>query len=158
MTGLGSPSHDGVILMENTNPVAVVLSLYQQLLSDPQAAIAASLSSDIVWENPLQETVPFGGVFEGHEGCARYLTRLLDAIEMESIAIDHTITEGDRVVLIGRETSRVKKTGRRYTMGWVHVVRCTGGSRLAYANTTIRPPWRLHSGSSANFSGRTQTR
>ena len=113
--------------MDEKNPVAIVLSLYQRLLSAPQAAIATSLAPEVVWENPLPDAIPFGGVFEGHEGCARYVTRLLDAIEMEGFAIDETITEGDRVVLIGRETSRVKKTGRRYTMGWVHVVHLRDG-------------------------------
>jgi uncharacterized protein len=108
--------------MDEKNPVAIVLSLYRRLLSAPQAAIATGLAADVVWENPLPDAIPFGGVFEGHEGCTRYLTRLLDAIEMEAFAIDDTITEGDRVVLIGHETSRAKKTGRRYTMGWVHVV------------------------------------
>ena len=113
--------------MDEKNPVAIVLSLYQRLLSETQAAIATGLAPDVVWENPLPDVIPFGGVFEGHEGCARYLTRLLEAIEMEGFAIDETITEGDRVVLIGRETSRVKKTGGRYTMGWVHVVQLREG-------------------------------
>jgi len=108
--------------MDDGNPLAIVLSLYQRLLSEPRAAIATGLAPDIVWENPLPDAIPFGGRFEGREGCARYLTHLLDAIEMEDFAIDDTITEGDRVVLVGRETSRVKKTGRRYRMGWVHVV------------------------------------
>jgi len=108
--------------MDDKNPVAIVLSVYQRLPSEPQAAIATGLAPDVVWENPLPDAIPFGGIFEGHEGCARYLTRLLDAIEMEGFTIDDTITEGDRVVLIGSETSRVKKTGLRYTMGWVHVV------------------------------------
>ena len=113
--------------MDDRNAAAIVLSLYQRLLSEPQAAIATSLAPDVVWENPLPDAIPFGGVFEGHEGCARYLARLLDAIEMEGFTIDDTITEGDRVVLIGRETSRVKKTGRRYTMGWVHLVHLRDG-------------------------------
>jgi len=113
--------------MDDRNAVAIVLSVYQRLLSAPQAAIATGLAPDVVWENPLPDAIPFGGVFEGHEGCARYITRLLDAIEMEGFAIEDTIAEGDRVVLIGRETSRVKKTGRRYTMGWVHVIQLRGG-------------------------------
>jgi ketosteroid isomerase-like protein len=108
--------------MDSSNPATIVLSLYQRLLSEPQAAIANGLAPDIVWENPLPDAIPFGGVFEGHAGCARYLTRLLEAIEMEGFTIDNTITEGNQVVLLGRETSRVRKTGRRYTMGWVHVV------------------------------------
>jgi ketosteroid isomerase-like protein len=113
--------------MDGGNPLALVLSLYQGLLSAPEAAIATGLAPDIVWENPLPDAIPFGGRFEGHEGCARYLTHLSDAIEMEDFAIDDTIAEGNRVVLIGRETSRVKKTGRRYTMGWVHVVHVRDG-------------------------------
>jgi ketosteroid isomerase-like protein len=113
--------------MDEKNSVAIVLSLYQRLISEPQGAIATGLAADVVWENPLPDAIPFGGIFEGHEGCARYLTRLLGAIEIKGFAIDDTITEGDRVVLIGRETSRVKKTGRRYTMGWVHVVQLRDG-------------------------------
>ena len=113
--------------MDEKNPAAIVLSLYQRLLSETQSAIATGLAPDVIWENPLPEAIPFGGVFKGHEGCARYLGLLLDAIEMEGFTIDDTVTEGDRVVLIGRETSRVKKTGRRYMMGWVHVIQLRGG-------------------------------
>jgi uncharacterized protein len=113
--------------MDDRNAATIALSLYQRLLSEPQTAIATGLARDVVWENPLPDGIPFGGVFEGHEGCARYLTRLVEAIEMEAFSIDDTIAEGDRVVLIGRETSRVKKTGRRYTIGWVHVVQLRDG-------------------------------
>jgi len=125
--------------MGDRNPVDLVASFYERLLSGfVEEAIATYLASDVVWENPLPEVIAFGGRYEGREGCARYLALLFEAIQMEAFDISETIGEGDRVVLLGRETSLVRKTGRRYTMDWVHVVHVRDGrlARLREYNDT----------------------
>ena len=85
------------------------------------------VAPDAVLENRLPAPIPFGGSFEGREGFARYLERILAGISIESFEIDEILADGDRVVVIGRETSLVRETGKRYTMDWVHVLRVSEG-------------------------------
>jgi len=41
--------------------------------------------------------------------------------------VDEIFCEGDRVAVTGRERSRVKATGRHYSMEWVHILQASGG-------------------------------
>lgn len=85
-------------------------------------ALERYVAEDATLVNPLPDPIPFGGTFEGREGFARYLEGILTGIEIEAFEIDEIFAEGDRVTVLGRETSRVRATGKRYTMDWVHVL------------------------------------
>ena len=80
-----------------------------------------------VLDNPLPDPIPFGGRFEGRQGFAAYVQGILAAIEIERFEIDEIFAEADRVAVLGRETSRVLSTHKRYTMSWVHVLRVRDG-------------------------------
>ncbi len=41
--------------------------------------------------------------------------------------MDEILAEGERAVVLGRETSRVRATDKRYTMSWVHVLTIVDG-------------------------------
>lgn len=90
-------------------------------------AVTGCLAEDFVLLNPLPEPIPFGGRFEGAGGFLEYLDRIFAAIELEEFVADELLCDGDRVVVIGRERSRVKTTGRHYAMEWVHVLRTSRG-------------------------------
>lgn len=85
-------------------------------------ALERYVAEDATLVNPLPDPIPFGGTFEGRAGFARYLEGILTGIEIEAFEIDEIFAEGDRVTVLGRETSRVRATGKRYTMDWVHVL------------------------------------
>ena len=82
---------------------------------------------DSVLENPLPDSIPFGGKFVGKQGFAAYAQIIPATIEIERFEIDEILAEGDRVVVLGRETSRVLDTDKRYTMSWVHVLTLRNG-------------------------------
>ena len=82
---------------------------------------------DSVLENPLPDSIPFGGKFVGQQGFAAYAQAIPAAIAIERFEIDEILAEGDRVVVLGRETSRVLDTDKRYTMSWVHVLTLRNG-------------------------------
>ena len=85
------------------------------------------LTPDFVWDNPLPAGIPFGGRFDGRAGAVDYLGLIFDNIEMEEFVIDEVVASGDRVVVLGREASYVRATGRRYRMNWVHVLHIRDG-------------------------------
>jgi ketosteroid isomerase-like protein len=117
--------------MAGVTPAEVARAFYEQVLAgEIEAAIARHVADDFVWENPLPEPIPFGGRFEGPAGAAKYLELIFSSVEMQAFAIDELIAADDRVVVLGRETSRVLATGRHYTMDWVHVLRVRGSRIL----------------------------
>jgi len=92
-----------------------------------EEAAETYLEKDFVLTNPLPAPIPFGGRFVGAEGFLQYLGGILGAIEIEDFVIEEMLGDGDRVVVVGREKSLVKATGRRYEMEWVHVLHATDG-------------------------------
>lgn len=116
----------------STDAKSIVTAFYDAILAGQvEEAIRDRMTSDVVWDNPLPEPIPFGGRFEGHDGVADYLEKIFGDIEIEEFEIKDVLAEGDHIVLIGQETCLVKSTGKRYTMDWVHQVKLRDG-RIAY--------------------------
>lgn len=85
---------------------------------------------DSVLDNPLPPPIPFGGRYEGPQGFLAYAQQIFAGIKIERFEIDEMFDAGDRVVVLGRETSRSLKTGRHYTMSWIHVLTIRDGRVL----------------------------
>jgi len=71
--------------------------------------------------NLLPEELPFGGVYEGPDGVREYVQQMQGALRIESLKAHEWVTSGDRVIVIGSETSRFLHNGQVYDMDWVHV-------------------------------------
>lgn len=110
--------------MSDTRASELAARFFQQALGGHiEEAVDALLAPEVVWDNPLPDPIPFGGRWEGRQGVTEYVRALIDNIEIEAFDIADIIEQGEYVTLTGTETSRVKQTGRRYTMRWAHVVR-----------------------------------
>ncbi len=114
--------------MSEENTATVVRAFLEGILSGQvEQAISNYFASDGVVENPLPEPIPFGGIYHGPDGVRQYMARIAETLDIELFEIDEVLAAGDRVVVVGRETSRFKQTGRRYHMDWVHVNRLRDG-------------------------------
>ena len=80
------------------------------------------VAPESVLDNPLPAVIPFGGRYVGPQGFLTYFQQIVAAIEIEQFDIDEIFAQADRVVVLGRETSRSQKTNKRYSMSWVHVL------------------------------------
>ena len=87
-----------------------------------EALLERFVAPQSVLENPLPAVVPFGGIYTGPHGFLAYFQQIVAAIQIEQFAIDEIFAEGERVTVVGRETSRSLKTGKSYSMSWVHVL------------------------------------
>lgn len=85
------------------------------------------VGADSVLDNPLPDPIPFGGRYVGAPGFLKYAQEIFAGIQVELFEIDEVIAREDRVVVLGRETSRSLKTGKRYSMSWVHVLTVRDG-------------------------------
>ena len=107
---------------------ALVHGFYGRVLAgDAAGAIRECVAPDFVWENPLPKSIPFAGAFRGAAGAACYLELIFSHLDLEHFEIDDVLMSGSTVVILGRETVRVKATNRRYTQQWVHVVKLRDG-------------------------------
>ncbi len=110
--------------MSTNGAAEKVRDFYQLIVTDTQAAIERYVAEDIVWDNPLPENIPFGGRYEGIEGLVRYFTQLASEIEMSPLNFTEIIADEDRVAVVGIEQdTRVIRTGKTYTMPFVHVLK-----------------------------------
>ncbi len=110
--------------MSGSEIIEQVKDFYQMLLTDTEAAISRYVAEDIIWDNPLPEHIPFGGCYEGIEGLVSYLTKLAAEIEMSPLHITDIIASEGMAAAVGVEQdTQVKRTGKSYTMPFVHVLR-----------------------------------
>ena len=116
-----------------TDYIALTKTFYDLLLNDFETAVTQFLAEDFVWENPLPECVPFGGVYHGAEGLMQYFKGLSEAIEMSPLHFDEMIAGDRTVAAIGVEANTlVLPTGKRYDMPFVHVIRFNEEGRITH--------------------------
>lgn len=110
-----------------------VQNFYQMLLTDTEAALECFVAEDIVWENPLPEHIPFGGRYEGAGGLIEYLTLLAAEIEMAPLHFTEIIANDGKAAAVGVERdTQVKRTGKSYTMPFVHVLHFNEDGKVFY--------------------------
>ena len=90
------------------------------------------VDADCELYNPLPDPIKFGGRFEGRQGVATYLQGIAMELEIQQFEIDEILADGERVTVLGRETSRVRRTNKCYTMSWVHVLTVRNGRILSF--------------------------
>ena len=78
-------------------------------------------AEDIDWTVPEIENAPFAGSRHGKESVAEFFSQLAGAEDITDFEPREFITQGDRVVVLGRSTATVRSTGRHYSTEWVHV-------------------------------------
>ena len=110
--------------MSTNGAAEKIKDFYQLIVTDTQAAIEQYVAEDIVCDNPLPENIPFGGRYKGIEGLVSYLTQLANEIEMTPLNFTEIIVDKDMAAVVGIEqNTRVIRTGKTYTMPFVHVLK-----------------------------------
>ena len=105
------------------------VKLFYELFATGKIAemLEQCVAQDAILDNPLPPSIPFGGQYKGHQGFAAYAQDIHSGIQIEKFDIDEIFAAGDRVAVLGRETSRSRKTSKTYTMSWVHILTVRGG-------------------------------
>lgn len=86
----------------------------------------ALLSPEVRWTLHATD-VPWGGTFKGPEGVGQFFTKFgADAEPIEMTP--KSMSEADGLVYVrGIERSKVKATGKEYSVEWVHVISTADG-------------------------------
>ena len=80
--------------------------------------LLALLAEDIEWIVP-GEGLPLAGTYRGHAAVASFFQKVLEMFEYSSVEPREFLAEGDRVLVVGFESGRVKATNRTFEAHWV---------------------------------------
>jgi len=82
------------------------------------ASLLGKFAEDIEWVIPGPKANPLAGAYQGKSQVAEFFKRLSDLTEISSFEPREFVAQGDMVVALGRETGRVKSTGRTFVSEW----------------------------------------
>ena len=120
----------------------LVQQLYASFGRGDIPAILDSLTDDVEWHvmGP-PDIVPWAGTRRGREQAAEFFRGVGETLDIERFEARAMVAEGDTVVVVGWERSRVKSTGRIYEDEWVQVFRLRQGRIAAFREFNNSAAW-----------------
>jgi ketosteroid isomerase-like protein len=115
--------------MSTENNVKVVKNFFAAIGRGDKQALLALVADDIEWIIP-GEGWPLAGAHRGHAGVADVLQKASDAVEMTYPKPPEFVAQGDRVLVVGVATGKIKATNKPFEDHWVFDITIRDG-RLA---------------------------
>jgi ketosteroid isomerase-like protein len=99
--------------------VQVVQAAYAAFGRADIAALLELLTDDVEWFEPGPlHVLPWAGRRRGREQVGEFFRAIDQALEFEAFEPREFIAQGDTVVVLGMDRSRLKSTGRRVETEW----------------------------------------
>jgi ketosteroid isomerase-like protein len=95
-------------------------------------ALLESFDEQITWVTPGPRELATSGNRTGHQAVAQFFTAVNDVFEIQRFEPREFIAQGDRIVVLGSETARVRATGKVVELDWVHVFGMRNGKVVAF--------------------------
>ena len=100
---------------------------YQSVKAGDIPTLLNSLTEDIQWQLPEMENVPYAGKWQGREQVGQFFSTLAEVQDVGEFEPKEFIAQGDKVVVLGRFSMRIKSMGRDFGSDWAHVWTVLGG-------------------------------
>ncbi len=107
-------------MSEQTN-VEVVQQAYEAFGRGDIPAMLEVMTDDVDWNLQGPSAIPWAGPRHGREQVGEFFSLIGQTLEFEQFEIREFVSQGDTVVILGYERSRVKQTGRPFENEWTHV-------------------------------------
>ena len=98
----------------------VVDKMFDAFASGDVEKFVATVSDDTVWIYHGTQIIP-AGVFKKKEGVKTFFTNIMERTEIIVFEPQEFIVEGNKVVVLGREHQKVKRSGRELKQKWVQI-------------------------------------
>jgi len=106
--------------------VQVVKDFFAALGSGDKQRLLALVAEDIEWTIPGKDW-PLAGTHRGHAGLADVLQKANETVETSYPEPPEFIAQGDRVLVVGFATGRIKATNRTFEDHWVFAITVRNG-------------------------------
>jgi ketosteroid isomerase-like protein len=107
--------------------VTLVRNLYAAFSRGDVATLLDAVSPDVEWGEPDNPFNPSAGTRRGHAGVVEWLRLGKDAEEILALEPQAFIAQGDRAVVVGHTSCRVRRTRKIYSTDFAHVVTIAHG-------------------------------
>jgi ketosteroid isomerase-like protein len=95
-------------------------------------AVLDACAEDVEWEAAGTDAMPHAGLFRGKDGVADFFRILSDTEEVQFLQTEAFFTQGERVLVLGHYSARVKATGHTAHADFVHSLVMRGGKVVKY--------------------------
>jgi len=106
--------------------VQVVQDFFAAIGSGDQQRVLALVAEDIEWIVP-GENWPLAGTHRGHAGLAGVLKKASEEIETKYPKPPEFVAQGDRVLVLGVATGKIKATNKTFEDHWVFDITVRNG-------------------------------
>jgi ketosteroid isomerase-like protein len=106
--------------------VQIVKDFFAAMGSYNEQDLLALAAEDIEWIIPGEDW-PLAGTHRGHAGLADVLQKANETVETSYPEPPEFIAQGDRVVVVGVATGKIKATNRAFKDDWVFAITVRNG-------------------------------
>jgi hypothetical protein len=107
--------------------VEAVQETYEAVGRGDIPALLDLLTNDVEWTFQGPSVIPFAGTRRRREGVAEFFSLVGENLEFERFEPREFVAQGETVVVLGFERSRIKPTGRTFEQEWAHVYKLRDG-------------------------------
>ena len=111
--------------MSTQENVQIVKDVFAAMGRGDKQGLLALSAEDIEWIVPGEDW-PLAGTHRGHAGLADLLQRASE-MEISSSTPPEYVAQGDRVLVVGFATGRIKATNRKFEDHWVFAITVRNG-------------------------------
>ena len=112
--------------MSTQENVQVVKEFFAALASGNKQGLLALVTKDIEWIIPGEDW-PLAGTHRGHAGLANVLQEASEKLETSYPRPPEFVAEGDRVLVIGFATGKIKATNKTFEDHWIFAITVKNG-------------------------------
>jgi ketosteroid isomerase-like protein len=87
---------------------------------------------NIEWVSPGPSDLPTAGTRRGRQQVAEFFRAINEAFEIQQFEPKTFVAQGDRVVVLGEDTARVKATGKVLNESWAHAFVVRNGKVVSF--------------------------
>ena len=116
----------GEISMSIEKNVQIVKDFFAAMGRGDKQGLLALSAEDIEWIIPGEDW-PLAGTHRGHAGLADLLQKASDTLETSYPEPPEFVAQGDRVLVVGFATGRIKATNRTFEDRWVFAITVRNG-------------------------------
>jgi uncharacterized protein len=106
------------MLMGTQENLQIVKDGYAAFGRGDLPGLLSLLAEDVVWDIP-GEGLPLAGTYRGRDGVASFFQKLGKQMDLLEFQPREFLADGDRVLVVGWERTKIKATGRSAEINWV---------------------------------------
>jgi ketosteroid isomerase-like protein len=106
--------------------IQIVKDFFAALGGSDRQGLLALCAEDIEWIIPGEDW-PLAGTHRGHAGLADLLQKASDTVETSFPKPPEFVAQGDRVLVVGFATGKVKATNKTFDDDWVFAITVRNG-------------------------------